>query len=115
MTRTNFCWQYENITMVRGDTLAFNAEIFDENGDPVTVDSAQFTCKKNPLGSETVFHKTLGSGITQSDGMLTVRIAPEDTKEADAGEYMYDFQIGIDHDIYTIKLGTLSILQDVTF
>lgn len=113
--RTNFKMENENITMVRGDTLAFNAEVVDENGNAIIVDSAHFTCKKRPLETETVFHKALGSGITQTDELLTVRVAPQDTKEVDAGKYFYDFQVGVDHDIYTVMKGVLTIEQDVTF
>ena len=113
--RTNFKMEDENITMVRGDTLAFNAEILDEDGNAVTVDSADFTCIKKANGSENVFHKSLGSGITQTDELLTIRVAPQDTKEVDAGRYFYDFQIGVGHDIYTVMRGMLTIEQDVTF
>lgn len=115
MMRTNFKMENANISMVRGDTLSFNAEVFDEDGNAVTVDSAHFTCKKRAEGDENVFHKALGAGISQSDGLLTVRVAPEDTQEVDAGQYFYDFQIGIDDDIYTLMIGVLSIVQDVTF
>lgn len=104
----------ENITMVKGDTLAFNAEVFDENGDAITVDSAYFTCKKRVTDSEKTFQKSLNGGITQTDGILTVRVAPEDTEEVDAGQYFYDFQIGVGNDIYTIMRGVLSLEQNVT-
>ena len=112
--RTNFQFQDQNITMVKGDTLAFNVQIFDENGQPITVDSAFMTCKKMANASEFVFQKSLGGGISQADGLMTVRVAPEDTVEADAGEYYYDFQIGVDHDVYTIMIGVLSLEQNVT-
>lgn len=112
--RTNFNMEYENITMVRGDTLAFNVEVFDENGNAMTVDSADFTCKKNPIGDEVIFHKSLNAGISQQGGLLTVRVAPADTMEKEAGRYFYDCQIGIGGDIYTIMIGMLDIEQDVT-
>ena len=115
MMRTNFKMEDENITMVRGDTLAFNAEVVDENGDAITVDSAYFTCKKKASGAETVFQKALGAGISQTDELLTVRVAPQDTKEVDAGRYFYDFQVGVGSDIYTVLRGVLTIEQDVTF
>lgn len=113
--RTNFKMEDENITMVRGDTLAFNAEVVDENGNAIIVDSADFTCKKKANGNENVFHKALGAGITQTDELLTIRVAPQDTKEVDAGRYFYDFQIGVGSDIYTVMRGILTIEQDVTF
>ena len=113
--RTNFQMQNENITMVKGDTLAFNVEVFDENGEAMSVDSAFMTCKKRPSDSEKVFQKSLGNGISQSDGMMLVRVAPEDTREVDEGQYFYDFQIGVGNDIFTIMIGILSLEQDVTF
>ena len=113
--RTNFQMENQNITMVRGDTLAFNVEVLDEDGNAVTVDSADMTCKKQATEKENIFHKSLGAGITQSDGLLSVRVAPNDTKEVDAGRYFYDMCIGVGNDIFTIMRGVLSIEQDVTF
>ena len=114
MQRTNFKMEYSNITMIKGDTVAFNVEVFDENEEPVTIDSAFFTCKKKPASSEKVFQKSLGYGITQSEGLISVRIAPEDTNEVEAGQYFYDFQIGSGDDIYTVLIGMLTIEQNVT-
>jgi hypothetical protein len=113
--RTNFQMQNQNITMVKGDTLAFNVQVFDQNHDPVTVNSAFMTCKKRPNSTDMVFQKSLENGIVQSDGMMLVRVAPEDTSEVDAGQYFYDFQIGIGEDRFTILIGILSLEQDVTF
>ena len=45
---------------------------------------------------------------------MTVRVAPFDTVEADAGRYFYDLQIGVDGDIFTVMRGVLEIEQDVT-
>lgn len=113
--RTNFEMQNQNITMIKGDTLQFNVQVFDENGDPMTLDSAFMTCKERPNSTDKVFQKSLGDGIVQTDGMLLVRVAPEDTSEVEAGQYFYDFQIGIGQDRFTIMIGVLSLEQDVTF
>lgn len=113
--RTNFNMQDQNITMVKGDTLSFDVQVMDENGEPMNVDSAFMTCKKIPTSEDVVFQKSLGSGITQTDGYLVVRVAPDDTKEVDAGEYFYDLQIGKYDDIFTIMIGVLTLQQDVTF
>ena len=112
--RTNFQFQNQNITMVKGDTLAFNVQVFDDDGQAVTVDSAYMTCKKRPTSTDKVFQKSLHNGIEQSDGLMLVRVAPEDTKEVDEGEYFYDFQIGVDDDIYTLMIGVLTLEQDIT-
>lgn len=113
--RTNFQMQNQNITMVKGDTLAFNVQVIDFDGNPMTVDSAFMTCKERPNSTDKVFQKSLANGIVQSDGMLSVRVAPEDTSEVDAGQYFYDMQIGIGQDRFTIMIGILSLEQDVTF
>lgn len=113
--RTNFQMEDENITMIRGDTLSFNVQVKDDEGNAVTVDSAHFTCKKRVTGDENIFHKSLGAGISQSDGLINVRVAPEDTREVDAGHYFYDLQIGIGVDVFTIMSGVLTIKQDITF
>lgn len=112
--RTNFQFQNENITMVKGDTLAFNVEIYDDNGNPILVDSAFFSCKKNLNDDVFTFQKSLADGISQTDSLMTVRVAPEDTKEVDAGEYFYDFQIGVGSDVYTLMIGCLTLMQDIS-
>ena len=112
--RTNFQFQNQNITMVKGDTLAFNVEIYDDNGDPVLVDSAFFSCKKNLNDDVFTFQKSLVDGISQTDSILTVRVAPEDTKDVESGEYFYDFQIGVDSDVYTLMIGVLTLMQDIS-
>ena len=113
--RTNFQMEYQNITMIAGNTIAFNVEVNDENGELIEVESADFTCKKDLNGEEVLFHKSLGVGISQADGIITVRIAPEDTREADAGQYFYAFQIGIGNDIFTLMAGTLSIEENAVY
>ena len=49
MQRTNFKMEYENIEMTKGDTVAFNCELFDENNNPMEVDTAFFTLKNKPI------------------------------------------------------------------
>lgn len=113
--RTNFKMEDKNITMVRGDTLSFNIFVTDPDGNAVTVDSADFTCKKLATDESNVFRKSLNAGILQDDDCLTVRVAPSDTENVDAGRYFYDCQIGVDDDVFTILKGILTIEQDVTF
>ena len=65
--RSNFQMQNQNITMVKGDTLAFNVQVIDMDGNPMTVDSAYMTCKERPNSTDKVFQKSLANGIVQSD------------------------------------------------
>ena len=111
--RNNIKMENQNITMVRGDSLSFNCIAFDENGDAVTVDTAYFGCKKKATDGEYVFKKTLGNGISQDNELITVRVAPEDTAEVDPGQYFYEFRVGVEDDVFTLMIGTLSIEHDV--
>lgn len=111
--RTNFNMRESNITMVRGDTVAFGLEI--DGLDGLDLDTAYLSCKANPQATSYIFRKTLGNGIEKlEDGKYTVRIAPEDTRHINAGRYWYDLQIGVNGDVYTLLLGMLVILQDIS-
>ena len=112
--RTNFKMEYENITMIKGDTLSFDVEVIDQSGAPITVDEAYFTCKKNINSGDKAFQKSLGSGITYDGDLLVVRVAPTDTETLEAGRYFYDLQLRKDDDVYTPMIGILTIVQDVT-
>lgn len=113
--RSNFRMENKNITMVRGDTLSFNVEVTDSDGEIIEVDSAYFTCKKISTDDSNIFKKALGAGITQNEDGITVRVAPEDTRNVNAGQYFYDMQLGVGEDIFTILKGVLEIEQDVSY
>lgn len=110
--RTNFQMTDQNITMVSGDTLSFNVILKDGDGNPVTVDAATFRAKKNYEDASLAISKSLNNGITQSDGILTVRLAPADTSSL-TGFLYYDMDITIDEDRFTLLRGMLQIEQDV--
>lgn len=101
----------KNIRMVKGDTLAFGMEFVDLSQD---LTSAYFTVRKD-YNSDITFQKSLGSGIAKvGEGIYKVRIAPSDTLNLDAGKYVYDLQVGIGDDIFTIIIGMLDLRYDVT-
>ena len=107
-----------NLEMIRGDTLSFAFEVeFDEA--PQKLEKADFTCKANFDDNEALFHKELGNGInfSKQDGTklyYIVRVAPEDTKDLEAGMYYYDLSIELNGDVFTILNGALKIEGDVT-
>lgn len=107
-----------NLEMIRGDTLSFAFEVeFDEA--PQKLEKADFTCKANFDDNEALFHKELGKGInfSKQDGTklyYIVRVAPEDTKNIEAGLYYYDLSIEMNGDVFTILNGALKIEEDVT-
>lgn len=102
-----------NMTMTRGDTLAFAVEI--EGLEGQDLDTVKFSCKTDPDDQEYVFQKTLGDGIEKVEaGKYRIRVAPEDTEDAELGKYFYDLQIGINSDIYTIMKGKLELTWEAT-
>lgn len=102
----------KNLNMIRGDTFNFTFEI--ENLDEA-LDSCYFSCKKNIDDATYTFQKNLNDGITQIEtNKYKVRIAPNDTHDIEVGKYIYDLQIGIGEDIYTIMSGQLIIEKEVT-
>ena len=99
-----------NITMVRGDTLSFGMEY---DGTEQDLDSAIFGIRSNVSGGGLVVSKTIGDGISKvGTGKYIVRVAPEDTRYMNAGTYRYDFQVGINDDVFTLLEGALTIEAD---
>ena len=105
-----------DLSMIRGDTFAFLISLPDI--DPVTVTSLIFTVKRKATDSddEAVIQKRLGDGIEPTDEERTwsVRVAPEDTDGVVAKKCVYDIQVGILNDVYTLMGGYFRIMQDVT-
>lgn len=100
------------LTMTRGDTASFGMEIQDLGQD---LESAFFSVRAGFDGA-LVFQKSLGNGITKRDeGVYSVRIAPEDTKDIPAGQYYYDLEIGANSDVFTVLKGILQIEHDVSY
>lgn len=101
-----------NITLVRGDTLAFGLEF---EGLEQDLSSAYFSCRTSFQADTYAFQKSLGDGIEKVEtGKYRVRVAPEDTVNLEPGSYYYDLQIGANSDVYTILRGALELLPDVT-
>lgn len=103
--------EFTNLSMVKGDTLAFGIEI--EGVDDL--ENAFFSCKANKEDETYIFQVSLGNGIYKTDsGKYGVRVAPADTKNVEAGTYYFDLQIQVNLDIYTVLIGRLEIIEQVT-
>lgn len=108
--RTTFTMENQNITMTRGDTLSFGLLI---EGTQDDLDTAYFTCKKN-YDDSPIFTKSLNNGITKQDvGEYAVRLDPQDTNNVEIGKYIYDLQISIGNDVFTILKGILEIENEI--
>lgn len=103
----------QNLSMIRGDTFTFDVA-FSEMED-ATISSIYFTVKRRATDETFIFQKSFADGIKQIDDMTyRIRVAPEDTSGVTAGKYVYDLQIGLGDDIYTLLMGVILIAQDVT-
>lgn len=101
-----------NLTMVKGDTLAFGVKI---DGLDQDLDTAYFSCKSDPTDTTYIFQKSLGDGITKvKTGKYRVRVAPSDTSGIEVGNYYYDLQIGVNSDVFTILRGKLKVEYEIT-
>lgn len=103
------------LTMTRGDTASFGLQTTLDDGSGYDLDTAFFSVRAGFDGA-LVFQKSIGDGITRRDeGVYSVRIAPEDTKDLSAGQYYYDLEIGANSDVFTVLKGILQIEHDVTY
>lgn len=102
----------KDFKMIRGDSLIFTFEVEDLNEDLV---SCYFSCKQDIEDDEYIFQKTLEDGIEKvEENKYRVRVAPLDTKELEIGNYIYDLQIGVGEDIFTVMIGQLKIEKEIT-
>ena len=111
---------YKNdIKHLRGDTLSH--AIFVENLYQ-DLESIYFTCRDGANdNSDILIEKSLNNGITymyydeeKDVRTYVVRIAPEDTKDLQAGTYYYDEQIEVNGDVITIMKGRFILEQDIS-
>lgn len=107
----------KNIKNVRGDTYSIGLTT------DLELDTIFFTCRDSlNENSSILFQKGLGNGITLVEEpsiedptyKYSVRVAPTDTDNIQAGVYYYDLQITINNDVLTIMKGKFIIEQDAT-
>lgn len=111
--RTSFEMEDKYIKMIRGDTLSFGLEISGISQENIDI---KFGAKKDKKDDFYLFNKTLDDGITiNDDGQYIIRVAPEDTRDAEAGKYFYDLQIIAGSDVFTVMHGVLELDQDVVY
>ena len=102
-----------DITHMRGDTLQFNLTLTDTEN--VYVSSIYFSVKRKEKDEDYILQKSIGDGIIQMEPYkYHVRLAPSDTAYVPSGKYVYDIQVGLGNDIYTVVKGAFTLLQDVT-
>lgn len=78
------------ITLTRGDSFAADIGIFQPNGHPYIPtegDQVRFAMKKNVKEEEVLILKEIPIGT------MRLVLEPEDTKDLDFGNYVYDIQL----------------------
>ena len=108
----------KEISIVKGDTLAFNFQLQGLNG--VDPDEIALTCRDKPEDNDYNFKVYKGHGITRTsynaeDDTLTysVRVPPASTNIV-AGRYYYDLEINVNGEVITLMRGRLNVEWDVT-
>lgn len=105
-----------NIDLIRGDTLNIQFEV--EANTILNLESENFnvTFSLKQAASDTgyVFQKNKTAVTEIAENTFILRVAPEDTQDLIPGWYYYDLQLGIDNDTYTIALGKLQLIRDIT-
>ena len=108
---------YQDIDIVRGDSLTFGFEVIGLNG--ATPDFT-FTCKDHYDG-DIIFTATNDSGITLEEydetsdkAIYSVWIAPNKTNNLELTRYYYDLEMRLDEDVITLMRGRFTLLYDVT-
>lgn len=109
---------YQDIDMVKGDTLSFNFQVGGLSGISHTV---AFTCKEHYDDDTALFSCSVGNGISVVDydedtdtTTYVVRVAPGKTADLDLGRYYYDLQLTAGGDILTLMRGRLTLVYEVT-
>ena len=109
---------YQDIDMVRGDTMTFNFQLQGLDGiTPYIV----FTCAETYNDAPIFTADTIGGDISleaydeENDvATYTVVIVPNKTKTMDLNRYYYDLQLSTDDDVITLMRGRLTLVYGVT-
>jgi hypothetical protein len=109
---------YQDIDIVRGDTLIYNFQVQGLNGvTPYII----FSCAEN-YNYDPIFTADTTSGeITLEEydaekdiATYSVVIVPNKTKTMDLGRYYYDLELSTTDDVITLMRGRLTLVYGVT-
>ena len=109
---------YQDVEMVKGDTLAFNFSLKGlDGGEP----SFKFSCKEHYDDTITLFECESGFGIELADyneakdiSTFAVWVDPAKTKNLDLARYYYDLEMSLNDDVITLMRGRLTLVYEVT-
>lgn len=109
----------EKFKFIRGDTFSFKFQRKNLNDEPILVQAEKmwFTVKKNYKKTDKLIQKTLSDKTISfdEDGYYHIIIEHDDTKNLKYGDYVWDIQVENKGIVSTIKLGKLTLTDEVTF
>ena len=108
---------YQDIDIVRGDSLIFNFQVQGLSGiTPYIIFTCAETYDDDPIfTADTTNDITLESyDATTDTAEYSVFIRPNKTKSLDLTRYYYDLQLSTDTDVITLMRGRLTLVYDVT-
>lgn len=106
-----------NISNCKGDTFSCGLVVEDLGQD---LDEVSFTCRDSANDdAEVLFKCSLNDGISLVEydeekdiRKYAIRVAPEKTKDLQAGTYYYSEEIKVNSDVFTLMKGRFIIEQD---
>jgi len=111
---------YQDIDMVRGDTLNFNFQLAGLGNRSAYEELYITFAVAEHYDDDLLIESTTEDGIALEDydtakdtATFSVYLAPNKTKTLDLNRYYYDLQIKNDNNVITLMRGRLTILWDV--
>lgn len=100
----------------RGDSIFIQFDIDSDIVLDLSSDDFEitFSLKQSATDSAYVFQKDKTAVTQLAENSFVLRIAPEDTVDLFPGYYYYDIQLNIGDDVFTIALGQLQLVRDIT-
>lgn len=107
-----------DIEFTRGDTCPIQFELLDEEKNVVDIDQdaeIYFTVKQSYSSTNAIFQKKYSNNeIEQENGICSLIILPEDTRNLNYGSYVYDICIKSGNYVHTLAIGQLSLTNEAT-
>lgn len=100
----------------RGDSIFIQFDIDSDIVLDLSSDDFEitFSLKQSATDSAYIFQKDKTAVTQLAENSFVLRIAPEDTVDLFPGYYYYDIQLNIGDDVFTIALGQLQLVRDIT-
>jgi len=105
--------------LVRGDDWAIKLTITDDNNTPIDITNNVYwmTLKNQQADVDPGVIQTniTATGVDATNGIVVISFVDNETRLVEPGRYYYDVQeVDTSDNVYTLLLGKVKVLQDVT-